>query len=221
MRAIIYCRVSTEKEEQASSLFRQKQELTQLAQNENMDIVDVIEEKQSGYEIEREGVLNLLERCAAGEVDCILIQDETRLGRGNTKIALFHQLTKLDVKIYSLSNQGELQLSEADSMVLQIVGIVEEYQRKIHNIKIKRGIKRAMENGYKPEKNLVNRHHASGRERIDFPIEEVIKLRENKLTFGEIASTLRGLGYNVSKATVHRRYQEYVALEKEGAFHIE
>ncbi|MCY7891410.1 recombinase family protein, partial [Bacillus spizizenii] len=26
----------------------------------------------------------------------------------------------------------------------------------------------------------------------------------------EIAATLRGFGYDVSKATVHRRYQEYI-----------
>ena len=29
------------------------------------------------------------------------------------------------------------------------------------------------------------------------------------LTFSEIAATLRGFGYSISKATVHRRYQEY------------
>jgi hypothetical protein len=33
------------------------------------------------------------------------------------------------------------------------------------------------------------------------------------LTFSEIAATLRGFGYNVSKATVHRRYQEYIEKE--------
>ncbi|MEH7664509.1 recombinase family protein, partial [Bacillus velezensis] len=29
--------------------------------------------------------------------------------------------------------------------------------------------------------------------------------------FAEIAATLRGFGYDVSKATVHRRFQEYFA----------
>ncbi|GGM37517.1 resolvase [Paraliobacillus quinghaiensis] len=220
MRAIIYCRVSTEKEEQSSSLYRQKQELIALAERESMEVIDIVEEKQSGYEIEREGILTILEKCANDEVDCLLIQDETRIGRGNTKIALFHQFSKLGVKIYALSNQGELQLSESDSMVLQIVGIVEEYQRKIHNIKIKRGMKKAIDNGFDPTRNLSNRNHSAGRERIDFPIEEVKKLRENKLTFSEIASTLRGLGYQVSKATVHRRYQEYELLESDDEFRI-
>lgn len=95
-------------------------------------------------------------------------------------------------------------------MLLEILAIVEEYQRKIHNAKIKRGMLRAIENGYRPELNIKNRHNHDGRERIDVPIEEIVKLRQKGLTFQEIASTLRGLGFEVSKATVHRRYTEYI-----------
>ncbi|MGI8315184.1 YneB family resolvase-like protein [Halobacillus mangrovi] len=215
MRVVLYCRVSTEKEAQVSSLKRQRAELMRMAEHHEMEIVDCIEEQASGYEIEREGIFRLLEYFSNRSADALLIQDETRLGRGNTKIALFHQLNKLNVRIYSLSHEGELEISESDSMVLQIVGIVEEYQRKIHNMKIRRGMKKAVEDGYNPAENLSNKDMASGRERIEFPIEEVIRLRRNKLTFKDIASTLRGVGYDVSKATVHRRYQEYVSLEKQ------
>ncbi|WP_101843970.1 YneB family resolvase-like protein [Halobacillus sp. Marseille-P3879] len=214
MRAILYCRVSTDKEAQVSSLARQKAELTALAENKSAEIVDCIEEQASGYEIEREGVFRMLDHFSNDQADVLFIQDETRLGRGNTKIALFHQLQKLNVKIFSLTNDGEFTISESDSMVLQIVGIVEEYQRKIHNMKIRRGMRKAVANGYTPQKNLSNQHLAKGRERVGFPVEEVVRLRNNKLTFKEIAATLRGLGYNVSKATVHRRYQEFVSLEK-------
>ncbi|WP_093212286.1 YneB family resolvase-like protein [Sediminibacillus albus] len=212
-KAVIYCRVSTEKEEQETSLKRQKHELLEMAKSKNMKIIQVIEEKKSGYEIEREGIFSMLELFTAKRADCLLIQDETRLGRGNTKIALFHQLNKLDVPVFSVSHQGKLQLSESDSMVLQIVGIVEEYQRKIHNMKIKRGMKKAIERGYDPSRNFSHQNHGSGRERIEFPIEEVVRLKGNKLTFEEIAATLKGLGYPVSKATVHRRYKEYVSLD--------
>lgn len=221
MRAIIYCRVSTNKAEQSTSLYRQREELLRLAAKQNMTVLTVIEEKHSGYDIEREGILSVLEKCETEQVDCILIQDETRLGRGNTKIALYHQFAKNDIKIYSLSHQGELQLSESDAMVLQIVGVVEEYQRKIHNIKIKRGMKKAISNGYNPAKNLSNRNQAGGRERIVFPIEEVVRLKSNGLTFAEIAATLVGLGYAVSKATVHRRYQEHFSLAKKEGNSVE
>ncbi|AXI09163.1 recombinase family protein [Oceanobacillus sp. 143] len=213
MKAILYCRVSTDKITQETSLVRQKEELLNLAARHQITVVDCIEEKQSGYDIEREGIFRMLDYFSANEADCLLIQDETRLGRGNTKIALFHQLNKLNVRIYTATHDGELELSESDSMVLQIVGVVEEYQRKIHNMKIKRGMKKAVAAGYDPSKNLTNLDKAPGRERIEFPIEEVVRLKENKLTFAEITKVLNGLGYDVSKATVHRRYQEHQLLE--------
>ena len=208
MNVIIYCRVSTNKKEQETSLARQKQELKNLAHEYQFNIIDCIEEQESGYEIEREGIFLMLDYFANKQADCLFIQDETRLGRGNTRIALVHQLQKMDIPIYTAIHNGKLELSESDSMVLQIVGIVEEYQRKIHNAKIKRGMKKAIQEGYDPTKNLKNRHQAPGRDRKDIPLDEVARLRESGLTFDEITSVLNGLGYSVSKATIHRRYQE-------------
>ncbi|MEC1526600.1 recombinase family protein [Bacillus spizizenii] len=210
MKALIYARVSTNKEQQETSLKRQVEELTAIAAENGMEVVKVISEKASGYEMDRDGVFELLDEIKNSGIDVILVQDETRLGRGNAKIALLHCIYREGVKVYTTAHRGELELSEADSMVLEIVSIVEEYQRKIHNMKIKRGMKRAVKNGFKPQKNLKNQHENSGKERIEVPISEIVRLRANKLTFAEIAATLRGFGYDVSKATVHRRYQEYI-----------
>lgn len=210
MKAIIYCRVSTTKETQETSLVRQEEELTKLANEKGFQIIKIIKEQASGFELDRDGILDLLSLIKDQHVDVILIQDETRLGRGNAKIVLLHCILKEGIKLFSISHNGELQLSESDSMVLNIVGMVEEYQRKLHNIKIKRGMKRAVKNGYRPEKNLSNQGAQSGRERIEVPIEEIVRLRKNDLTFSEIAATLRGFGYDISKATVHRRYKEYI-----------
>jgi DNA invertase Pin-like site-specific DNA recombinase len=209
MKAIIYARVSTKKETQETSLQRQLEELTWLAQQYEMQVVKVVKEQASGYTIEREGILQVLDAVKEEEAEVLLVQDETRLGRGNAKIALMHCLRKENVKIYTHAHSGELQMSDADSMVLDIIGIVEEYQRKIHNLKIKRGMQRAVAKGFRPERNLKNRHLNSGRERKEVPIEEIVRLRQNELTFEEIAATLRGFGYDISKATVHRRYVEY------------
>jgi DNA invertase Pin-like site-specific DNA recombinase len=213
VKAIIYCRVSTKKEVQETSLERQKEELKRLAQQYGFEIIKVIEERASGYEIERDGILELLTLIKEERVEALLIQDETRLGRGNARIALLHCIQKEGVKIYTVSHHGEIQLSEADSMVLEIISIVEEYQRKIHNLKIKRGMQRAVEKGYRPERNLKNVGENAGRERLELPVEEIVRLRNNGLTFAEIAATLRGFGYQASKATVHRRYQEYVEAD--------
>ncbi|ASB61062.1 resolvase [Bacillus sp. A053] len=214
MKALIYARVSTNKEQQETSLKRQEEELAAIAAENGMEVVKVISEKASGYEMDRDGVFELLDEIKNAGIDVILVQDETRLGRGNAKIALLHCIYREGVKVYTTAHRGELELSEADSMVLEIVSIVEEYQRKIHNMKIKRGMKRAVKNGFKPQKNLKNQHENSGKDRIEVPISEIVRLRANKLTFAEIAATLRGFGYDVSKATVHRRFQEYIENEE-------
>jgi DNA invertase Pin-like site-specific DNA recombinase len=208
MKAVIYARVSTRKDTQETSLKRQVEELQVLAKEYQFDVVSIIKEQASGYEIEREGILQLLDIVKKEDVQVLLIQDETRLGRGNAKIALMRCLQKEGVNIYTHIHHGELQVSESDSMLLEIIGIVEEYQRKVHNMKIKRGMKRAVEKGFNPEKNLKNRG-GIGRDKKEVPIQEIVRLRKNELTFAEIAATLRGFGYDVSKATVHRRYVEF------------
>lgn len=214
MKAIIYCRVSTTKETQETSLARQEEELLRLAGYYGFEVASIIKEQASGYDLEREGILELLDLIKDKKIGAVLIQDETRIGRGNAKVAILHCILKENVKLYSVSHSGELQLSESDSMVLQIVSMVEEYQRKIHNIKIKRGMKRAIEHGYKPQRNLKKQGENSGRERKEMPVEEIVRLRNSGLTFAEIAATLRGFGYNVSKATVNRRYLEYIETEE-------
>ncbi|WNB90293.1 recombinase family protein [Bacillus sp. NEB1478] len=209
MKAIIYCRVSTEKEEQTTSIERQKSELLKMANQFGMEVIDSITEKASGYSLDREELLNLLDMARDGSFQCLLIQDDTRLGRGKAKMAILHQLLKYNIKVFTLSHQGEYTLTEADEMVLDIVSTVEEYQRKLHNMKIKRGMKKAVTNGFKPQKNLKNKN-LGGRDKKEVPINEIVRLKNMKLTFNDIAITLRGLGFNVSKATVHRRYQDYI-----------
>jgi DNA invertase Pin-like site-specific DNA recombinase len=212
-KAVIYCRVSTEKEAQETSLERQEEELHELAKAKGFQTAAVIKDRASGYELDRPGMLELLDLVKSDDIDAVLIQDETRIGRGNAKIALIHCLFKEGTAVYSIADDGELHMSDSDSMVLQIVSMVEEYQRKIHNLKIKRGMKRAVEKGYRPEKNLKNRGNDQGRSRKEIPMTEIVRLRENGLTYDEIAATLRGFGHDISRATVHRRYIEYKESE--------
>ena len=208
--AVIYCRVSTEKSTQETSLERQEEELRAYAKRLNFNIVADYTDKQSGYDVDRDGLLEMLDQMKAQDIHTLFVQDETRIGRGNARMAVLHLLQKNNTTVYSLNEQGPLALNEMDSMLLEILAIVEEYQRKLHNAKIRRGMKRAVSNGYKPEENLKNRGNIEGRERIEVPISEIVNLREKGLTFQEISSTLSALGYKVSKATVHRRFMEYL-----------
>ncbi|WP_432359196.1 YneB family resolvase-like protein [Sporosarcina sp. UB5] len=212
---VLYCRVSTEKDSQEASLSRQEEELKRLADELGMKPLHIFKEKHSGYDLDREGLLELLDCIRDENIDAVLIQDETRLGRGNARVAILHLLAKTNTTVITNHDSGALKLNEMDTMLLEILAIVEEYQRKLHNAKIRRGMKRAVSEGYKPEQNLRNKGNLEGRERIEVPISEIVSLRQKGLTFEEIATVLKGLGHNVSKATVHRRYKEY-EMEQEG-----
>jgi DNA invertase Pin-like site-specific DNA recombinase len=209
LRAIIYCRVSTEKITQDTSLKRQKEELQQFAQDNQFKVIKTIEERHSGFDVERDGIIEALAFFKEKQADVLLIQDDTRLGRGHSKIALIHELRKMDIKVFTIQDNGEIFLSDADLLVLEILSAVEEFQRRIIKYKISRGMARAIKNGFVPHKNLSN-IHLGGREKKEVPVEEIINLRKKNLTFHEIAATLRGLGFDISKATVHRRYKEYI-----------
>ncbi|RSL33316.1 recombinase family protein [Salibacterium salarium] len=206
---MIYCRVSTSKESQQTSLKRQEEELIRLSESNQFNVEKRIVEEASGYSLEREGLLEVLDLFHDNRADVLCIQDETRLGRGNAKIAILHQLINMDIPIYTVRDEGALELSENDSMLMDILSMVEEQQRKLHNLKIKRGMKKAVENGYQPEKNFTERS-GGGRKKKKAPIEEIIRLRQRELPFYDIAATLRGLGYDVSKATIHRRYKDHM-----------
>ena len=207
--AVLYCRVSTDKEAQETSLIRQEEELRKFAQEQKYFVRDVFLDQHSGYSVEREGLLDMLDFIKMNSIRTVFIQDETRLGRGNSRMAILHMLKKLDIEVISLNDGGSIRLNEMDTMMLEILALVEEYQRKLHNAKIRRGMRRAVEHGFKPEKNLKDQGNPEGRERKEIPMDEIVKLRNNGLTYAEIASTLRGFGFPVSKATVHRRYMEY------------
>lgn len=209
-KCVIYCRVSTEKETQVESLARQQEELQKMAGTLQLTVAEIFTDQHSGYDMDRVGLLDLLDYVQKNKVAAILIQDETRLGRGNARMAILHLLLKAEIKVYTYHDSGPITLNDMDTMLLEILALVEEYQRKLHNAKIKRGMRRAVEAGYQPEKNLKNRGNPEGRERIEVPLSEIISLREKGLTFEEITAVLQGLGHHISKATVHRRYQEYL-----------
>lgn len=215
MRVIIYARVSTDNIQQETSLERQIAELTAFAVASDWRVIEVIKEQSSGFDDEREGIVTALDVLRRRRADCLLVQDDSRLGRGNAKLALLYQVQKYGGQVFSLAERGPLGLTELEQMVLQVLGVVEEYQRRLVNRKISRGIRRAIaEKGFQPEKNLANQG-GGGRSRIDAPLSEIVRLRQRGLTFQEIALTLRGMGFSVSKATVHRRYQEWEAEQQD------
>ncbi|MDR6224308.1 YneB family resolvase-like protein [Desmospora profundinema] len=209
MKGAIYTRVSTRRLEQEASLDRQEADLKEWANQLGIDVAIAVGDQKSGFDMDRPGLFQLIHAVQQDGIEAVLIQDDTRLGRGEAKLAVVHQLQKNGCRIFSRQEDGEMELDAGESTVLAIMAKVEELQRKWMSQKISWGMQRAMrERGYNPAANLKNQGKG-GRERKQVPIEQIVALKEKKLTFEEIAATLQGFGYDVSRATVHRRYREW------------
>jgi DNA invertase Pin-like site-specific DNA recombinase len=109
--ALIYCRVSTTKDTQETSLERQEEELLKFAFEQSYIVEEIFSDQHSGYEMDREGLLEMLNCIKTGKFEAVFIQDETRLGRGHARIALLHVMKKYGVEVYTLSDRGPIALN--------------------------------------------------------------------------------------------------------------
>ena len=117
--------------------------------------MEIIKEKHSGFDEDREGILSILELLKEELIEAVVIQDSTRLGRGNAKIALIHQIQKLKGQIITLEDKGAIALSDMEKMILEILSVIEKYQQELTNRKISRAMKKAIEEKkFRPERNL-------------------------------------------------------------------
>lgn len=51
-------------------------------------------DQHSGYDVERDGLLEMLDFIKEEKIHALFVQDETRLGRGNARMAVLHLLQK-------------------------------------------------------------------------------------------------------------------------------
>lgn len=100
LSAVVYCRVSTEKETQSSSLERQQEELLRYAREQGYAVKGVFKDQHSGYDVEREGLLEMLDFIKDKNINALFVQDETRLGRGNARMAVLHLLQKSATDVF-------------------------------------------------------------------------------------------------------------------------
>jgi len=98
-RGVIFVRVS--KREQ--NYQRQIEDLREVAHSQRVEIITEISEKISGAKdnIERSGLQELLALAKSGEIDKVLVQEVSRLGRSTVEVLkVLEELTQLGVSVY-------------------------------------------------------------------------------------------------------------------------
>lgn len=84
-RAIIYIRVSTEREEMQSPE-QQLYSCEQFAANNNINVIDVVEDLDlSGRSFAKRQIASIIERVRSGEADVVLVWKWSRFGRNNAQ----------------------------------------------------------------------------------------------------------------------------------------
>ena len=151
--AVIYARVSSTGDRQDTE--RQVADLTAYAGAAGLDIVAVYREKASGAKDDREVLAECIEALKAGKADTLLLSELSRLGRSVRKILdVTDDLTKAGVNIHILDLNIDTLLPNRNEnpvakMLLTVLGLGAEIERKNIVSRLNSGRKHAIEKGVK------------------------------------------------------------------------
>ncbi|MCD8395896.1 MAG: recombinase family protein [Lachnospiraceae bacterium] len=139
-RVAAYCRVSTDKEEQESSLQTQMESFrTLIAEHPGWELADVYaDEGISGTQVRhRDSFMRMIADCKAGKVDYILTKSISRFARNTVECLTYvRELRAMGVYVYFEKERLDT-INDASEMVLSILAsIAQEESRSIsENIK--------------------------------------------------------------------------------------
>lgn len=148
LRVAAYCRVSTRHEEQYHSLEAQMVYYTDyIERNPNWAFVAVYSDIASGvHTANRPGYRQLMEDCAKGKIDLILVKSLSRFGRDALEtIRQARKLKRMNIGIY-IEIGGLNTLNVSDSMIDQLAAL-DQAESHFRSENIKFGIRHRMRSG--------------------------------------------------------------------------
>lgn len=185
-RAVIYARVSTLAQDETMQL----EELRELAKRHKWDIVtEYIDKGVSGSKESREQLDKLMKDATRKKFDVVMVWKFDRFAR-----SMKHLVTALDefrvLGIDFVSHQEAIDTSTAMGRVMfGIIASMAEFERELIRERVKAGLEKLKRRGVK-----------LGRRETEFDVREAITLRNEGVSWGEIAKRL-----GVSKTVVYRR----------------
>jgi DNA invertase Pin-like site-specific DNA recombinase/Zn finger protein HypA/HybF involved in hydrogenase expression len=151
MKYFIYCRKSSEQEDrQILSLPAQQKELTDYAERESLQIVDVFLEAQSAHKIGRAKFNEMLNRIDKSEADGFLVWDESRIARNSLDggrviymmdLGLVKEIRKIGKKYTNTPD---------DKSWLAMCFMMSKKESDDKGVNVKRGLRTKAESGWYP-----------------------------------------------------------------------
>lgn len=205
-KAVIYARVSSEGDRQNTD--RQVVDLQAYAAAAGLEVVRVFTEKASGARDDRPVLAECMDWCCEGNADILLLSEISRLGR-TVKIIVdaVDRLTKAGICIHFQDMNVDTLLPSGEentyaTMLVTMLGLGAQMERKLIMGRLNSGRKHAMENGV-----VMGRKPGSvkTREQKEAEYKDVIKLLKKGTS---IRNTAKLCG--VSPKTVQNIKKEFI-----------
>lgn len=167
MKVAIYCRVSTEEQDNDKQEFICREFCTR----NGYEVIEVYKDIISGTKSQRPAFNKLLEDIRGlRSFDCIMVTRLDRMGRSLSHLlSLFEEFNKRGLHFISVTQNID-SVSSTGKLQLQILGAFAEFERNLISERTKEGLKRASGVG-KRGKDKVPRKRRGGTKKVLFAIE--------------------------------------------------
>jgi site-specific DNA recombinase len=147
-RVCLYTRISTDEENQPTSLHSQRERLEAFCKvQDGWRIVAHEEDRSTGTKLERPGLTRALELARASKIDLLLVYRVDRLSRKVRQLAqLAEELDRLNVVLRSATEPFDTG-SAAGRMMLQMLGVFAEFEHATIVDRVSAGIERRAKEG--------------------------------------------------------------------------
>lgn len=235
LRVAAYCRVSTDLEQQTSSIELQEQHFTQLiSENPHWENAGIFLERATGLNLkERPEFHKMISQCRKKEIDWILTKSVSRFGRNTLDmLRSLQNLRGLGVEVY-FERENMWFNEQRIQVLLTAYCALAQAESEEMSRSVKWGIKRGFENGTSGYAEFVcfgYKRGDDGKLAIDEPdakiVRKIFELRASRCSLGAIANWLyeneipsptgktRWSRETISKLLRNEKYNGDVLLQK-------
>ena len=211
MRAIGYCRVSTDKQsEKGVSLEAQTEKIRAVAVVHGFELIEVVEDGESGKSLHRPGMQRVLEMVRRREVGAVIIAKLDRLTRSVKDLCeLLELFEHREVALISVAESLDTS-SAAGRLVINIMAAVSQWEREAIGertrdaLQHKRGQGERVGNiafGYRLAADGKHVEADTGEQAV---LGEIRRLRRSGVSLRRIAAALNGRALKTRRGTVWR-----------------
>jgi len=214
VQVALYARVSSEQQAEANTIDSQLSEIRARIAADGFDLKRVLEfldEGYSGATLIRPALERLRDVAAAGGIDRLYVHCPDRFARNFAyQVVLWEELTQRGVEVLFLNRA--LGQTPEDQLLLQVQGVIAEYERAKFLERSRRGKRHAAQAGrvailcHAPYGyRYVNKQEGGGEARYDLIYDEAQVVRQVFVWVGQDRFTINAVCRRLHQAGVHTR----------------